>query len=202
MSVRYAATIGFSCLILAVMAFSAPESMAADEKAPPSKPKIDWTRITLDFETIKALLNAIQEKIVKPDVLKSLAKAEDAKSGDGPKSGFARGILVEHKMRLEVLIKNPDLEEASTYSKKWFLSIYGEMAAMDSFIDKLDAAISNGNQEAYAAALAEFNAKRAELKKLLASPVKLTKDQLEAVKSANEKRRAKYAEQLKKSQGK
>ena len=175
-------------------------AMADDKNVQkPAVPVRDWTSITLNSEFIKGELTAIHDKIVKKEVAKTVKKGEGAEGGP---EHFNRSVVVEHKVILADLIKNPDLEEASICSKKWFIAIYNEIVDMDSSIDKMDAAITSSSAENYAAALVEFEKKRLALKSTLANPIKLTKDQYEAVREANEKRRAKYAEQLKKSQGK
>jgi len=176
-----------------------PSAFSDDKQQPAKKPVItrDWTRITLDQDAIKAELAQINEKIVKKDIPKNIKK-----QGDDAAEYFNRAVIIEHKIKLDDLIKNPDLEEASVCSKKWFVAIYTEIVDMYAVIDKMDAAVTAESKENYVAALAEFEKKRLALKNILANPIKLTKDQFEAIKAANEKRREKYADQMKKAAGK
>jgi len=185
-----------AAFVFALATVGLQPSAISDDKHPAKKPAItkDWTRITLDQDAIKAELAQITEKIVKKDIPKNIKK-----QGDDVAEYFNRAVIIEHKIRLDDLIKNPDLEEASVCSKKWFVAIYAEIADMYASIDKMDAAVTAENKENYIAALAEFEKKRLALKNTLANPIKLTKDQYEAVKAANEKRREKYAEQMKKA---
>ena len=189
----------WNLLAIAIAFFVCNASISAADQTPaqntkPQPPKIDWSQITISQEYIKSTLDKFNALFIKLKFPKEIEAFD--------KESFTRPQVSDFKTKLEIMVRNPDLEEASSCSKKWFVDLIKASGEIETDMAHFELSIMNSNQQQYTAIVPDLEKKISALRTLLSNPVKLTRDQLATIKEANEKRREKFAEQMKKAQGK